>query len=246
MSVRQATDVPVRRQRDIIKAEFRRVLGFARSRPGDVTKAVESCLGDAAFRYVSNPTIFYGVLVATQEYSSRSIVHTLIAEPRRRTVYLGKLAVGLLVAFLYSLASVGLCVVVTVSMLVAQDESPQLGNTEVLKAIAGSVVVLTAWGALGVGIGALVRRQVPAIVGILVVNQFVEPLIRLAVARTGNPELGALLPGGAGDAASGGTIVNKAGDMSAPSPAVGFMVLCLYVLVLVFVGGRRFIRYQGT
>ncbi|MGK5547538.1 type 2 lanthipeptide synthetase LanM [Streptomyces sp. URMC 127] len=63
LSVLGAADVPVPVQRDIIKAEFRRVLEYARSRPGEVTDAIDARLGDAWFRHVNQPTMFYAQLL---------------------------------------------------------------------------------------------------------------------------------------------------------------------------------------
>ncbi|MFE5871739.1 type 2 lanthipeptide synthetase LanM [Streptomyces roseifaciens] len=63
LSVLGAADVPVPVQRDIIKAEFRRVLEYARSRPREVTDAIAACLGDAWFRHVNQPTMFYTQLL---------------------------------------------------------------------------------------------------------------------------------------------------------------------------------------
>ncbi len=63
LSVSGATGVPVPVQREIVKKELRRMLEFARSHPGEVMDAIGTYLGDARFRYVNNPTIFYTQLL---------------------------------------------------------------------------------------------------------------------------------------------------------------------------------------
>lgn len=63
LPVQRATELPVTDQRDIIKAEFRRVLEYAAAHPDDVMAAVEACLGDARFRHVNQATIFYAQLL---------------------------------------------------------------------------------------------------------------------------------------------------------------------------------------
>ncbi|WP_424889594.1 type 2 lanthipeptide synthetase LanM [Streptomyces sp. XH2] len=63
LSVFGAADVPVPVQRDIIKAEFRRILEYARSHSGAVLEAIDTCLGDAWFRHVNQPTMFYAQLL---------------------------------------------------------------------------------------------------------------------------------------------------------------------------------------
>lgn len=63
LAVQRATELPVTAQRDIIKAEFRRVLECAASQPDAVMNAIETFLGDAQFRHVNQATIFYAQLL---------------------------------------------------------------------------------------------------------------------------------------------------------------------------------------
>lgn len=63
LSASRATELPTRAQRDIVKREFRRVLEYARAHPGEVAEVVETHLGDARFRYLYNPTLFYSQLL---------------------------------------------------------------------------------------------------------------------------------------------------------------------------------------
>lgn len=63
LAVQRATELPVSDQRDIVKAEFRRVLEYAAAHPSDVVDAVETFLGDAQFRHVNQATIFYAQLL---------------------------------------------------------------------------------------------------------------------------------------------------------------------------------------
>lgn len=63
VSVSRAVAVPVRRQRDIIKQEFRRVLEYARTHVDEVMDVIEKYLGDARFRYVNHATVFYSQLL---------------------------------------------------------------------------------------------------------------------------------------------------------------------------------------
>ncbi|CAM5494914.1 ABC transporter permease [Streptomyces avidinii] len=188
----------------------------------------------------------FGVVLVTQEYNSRTIVHTLLGEPRKHLVYGAKLLTGLGVAFVYGVVSVGLSAAVTAVMLSAQGADPHLADSQVISALLGSLAVLTLWGPIGVAIGALVRNQVVAIVGILLVTRFIEPMVRMGAARVGYAQLGAYLPGGAGDTASGGTVIDAAAGMSPPSPLLGFLVLGAYTVILAALGQIRFTRYEAS
>jgi type 2 lantibiotic biosynthesis protein LanM len=74
LSVSGATGVPVPVQREVIKREFRRILEYARAHPSEVIEAIDTHLGDARFRYVNNPTVFYAQLLrmATHPAALRS------------------------------------------------------------------------------------------------------------------------------------------------------------------------------
>jgi ABC-2 type transport system permease protein len=186
----------------------------------------------------------FGVLTVTQEYNSRTIVNTFLGEPRKHIVYSAKFLLSLCVAFLYAVVCVGLSAAVAAAMMAAQGTDAHLTDPKVVTAILGSIAVLTLWGPIGVGIGALLRNQVVAIVGIVLATRFIEPLVRLGAAHAGYAQLGTLLPGGAGDVATGGTIINAAAGMSTSSPALGFLVLGGYAVVFALAGRLRFTRYE--
>jgi ABC-2 type transport system permease protein len=79
--------------------------------------------------------------------------------------------------------------------------------------VSGGAAAAALWAAIGVGVGALVRNQVPTLIGICAWLLFVEGL--LAGDLVGLGEVGRFLPGAAAAAISGqdpGTL---------PAPAVG-------------------------
>lgn len=185
-----------------------------------------------------------GVVLMTQEFHSRTITATLLSEPRRLRVYGAKILVGLGTAFVYGVVSVAASALVAAALLSGHGKQPFLTDGKVLGALFGSVVVMTLWGAIGVGVGALVRNQAVAIVGILLVTQFVEPTLRILSSSLGSPELGNLLPGGAGDLAGGGTIMTAATGAEGGTQALGFLALALYAVAIGALGGLRFARYE--
>ncbi|MGW6871299.1 type 2 lanthipeptide synthetase LanM [Streptomyces xanthophaeus] len=70
LAVQRATQLAVTAQRDVIKAEFRRVLEYAAARPDEVMGAVEEFLGDVEFRHVNQATIFYTQLLRMATHPS--------------------------------------------------------------------------------------------------------------------------------------------------------------------------------
>jgi len=126
---------------------------------------------DALFGIVIVLPVFAAVLGIrsfTDEFRHGSIVPTFLATPERRRVLVAKCVVvaGAAVVFAVAAMATGIGAVVayfgTHGLAVHAD-------VEVLATITGKVIVLAAlWGVIGVAIGATVRHQVAAIVGLIV------------------------------------------------------------------------------
>src|SRR6266542_2392944 len=118
------------------------------------------------------------------------------------------------------------------SQLVVLGRGEFLGT--LFAALLGALFVLGAgaagalWAAIGVGVGALVRHQVPTMIGICAWLLFVEGL--LAGDLVGLGEVGRYLPGAAAAAISG----QEPGTLLAP--AAGLVLLALYAAVAALAG----------
>jgi ABC-2 type transport system permease protein len=135
---------------------------------------------ELALATAANVTVIFlilGVIGMTQEYRHRTATPTFLTTPRRGRVVAAKL-VG------YALAAIPLAlVVVAVNVLVvwihagARGTAPSLTGDN-LTVLATSGLALVTYAVIGVGLGALLRNQVGAIVGGLVYLFVVEPIIR--------------------------------------------------------------------
>jgi ABC-2 type transport system permease protein len=135
---------------------------------------------ELALATAANVTVIFlilGVIGMTQEYRHRTATPTFLTTPRRGRVVAAKL-VG------YALAAIPLAlVVVAVNVLVvwihagARGAAPSLTGDN-LTVLATSGLALVIYAVIGVGLGALLRNQVGAIVGGLVYLFVVEPIIR--------------------------------------------------------------------
>jgi ABC-2 type transport system permease protein len=151
---------------------------------------------ELAFATAANVTVIFlilGIIGMTQEYRHRTATPTFLTTPRRGRVVTAKL-VG------YALAAIPLAlVVVAVNVLVvwihagARGAAPSM-NGDNLTVLATSGLALVIYAVIGVGLGALLRNQVGAIVGGLVYLFVVEPIIRSIPATAGFYKW---LPGGA-------------------------------------------------
>ena len=104
------------------------------------------------------------------------------------------------------------------------------------------ILAFVLWVLIGVGVGALVRNQVGAIVGVLVFTQFLEPVGRAAAAFVeGLSDVTRFLPGAASDALVGASVfdmgMRAAGGVAEPLEWwAGGLVLLGYAVVLVVLG----------
>ena len=103
------------------------------------------------------------------------------------------------------------------------------------------ILAFILWVLIGIGVGALVRNQVGAIVGVLVFTQFLEPVGRAAASFVeGLSDFTRFLPGAASDALVGESLFAGAGATPASADPlewwVGGLVLLGYAVVLVALG----------
>jgi hypothetical protein len=115
----------------------------------------------------------------------------------------------------------------------ARGDAPSL-STDNLQTLGSSGLVLVVFAVIGVGVGALLRNQVGAIVGSLVYLYVVEPIIASIGATQGAYKW---LPGGAVQAITS--------DFQAPDllePWAGVLLLLGYGLVAAFLGAVLAVR----
>jgi ABC-type transport system involved in multi-copper enzyme maturation permease subunit len=137
--------------------------------------------------------LILGIIGMTQEYRHRTATPTFLTTPRRWKVVVAKLAAYALVAVPFALAVLAVNVIVVTVYAGARGAAPSLTGDN-LEVLAMSGLALTIYALMGVGIGALVKNQVGAIVAALVYLFVVEALIRSIPATSGAYKW---LPGGA-------------------------------------------------
>lgn len=139
-----------------------------------------------------------GVMLITSEYRYGTIRPTFLFSPRRSRVLSAKLAAGLLAGAAFGIAGEALGYVIGYVILDARGipYAPSTGQTVLV--LGGTVAASALWGAIGVGLGAIVRNQVGTIVGLLAWGFVVENLLQAFV-----PSVGRFAPGNAENGLSG-------------------------------------------
>jgi ABC-2 type transport system permease protein len=120
-----------------------------------------------------------GILVVATEFRHGTITPSLLAVPDRVRLVMAKLIGSLLAGALLGLVAAAACAAIVLPLLSARDIATGTDAGEVLKLIAGNTAAAALYAAIGVGLGALVRNQVGAIIGALGWIFLIQPLLTL-------------------------------------------------------------------
>ena len=118
-----------------------------------------------------------GILAVATEFRHGTITPSLLAVPDRTRLVLAKLITALIAGALLGFAASAVCAVITLPILSARDAGTGSDTTTIINLIVGNTAACALFAALGVGLGALIRNQVGAIIGALGYLFVVEPLL---------------------------------------------------------------------
>lgn len=180
-----------------------------------------------------------GSLMMTSEFRYQTITQSLLVEPRRSVLLGGKLLAAVPMGLLYGVVGTVALIGVSAPLLAWQGDGAFLGDPDVLAVILLGIVVTALWTVIGVGFGAVLPNQVAAVVVLLAVTQFVEPIARVALgAFDATSGVARFLPGAAADGLIGASLISEmSGGTSDLLPRwAALLVLLGYAGVLALVG----------
>jgi ABC-type transport system involved in multi-copper enzyme maturation permease subunit len=158
-----------------------------------------------------------GAISFTGEVRHGTIRPTLLATPRRGRVVAAKCLTGSLAGLVFGLVATSVAAATGRIALAVQGIDVALDGGDYALLIAGGAAAAALWAVIGLGVGAIVRNQVPTIVGLLAWLLFVE-----GVLVDNAPGLGRFAPGALGQSLSGlhpDTLL---------APALGALLLAVY------------------
>jgi ABC-2 type transport system permease protein len=161
-----------------------------------------------------------GAMSITAEVRHGTIRPTFLVTPSRGRVIAAKVWVSALIGAGFGLAAGVVAAGVGTGALGARGIDVRLDGGDYVLLLAGGAVAAALWAAIGVGVGAVVRNQVPALVGLCAWLLFVEGLLVGDVADIA--DVGKFAPGAAGAAISG------LEPDRLLAPALGLVLLVLY------------------
>jgi ABC-2 type transport system permease protein len=168
-----------------------------------------------------------GVLLITGEYRYGTIRPTLLFEPRRSRVIAAKLATSALAGLVLGVLGAALAIAIGSAVLAGRGVTSSLSGGDIATLALGMIAGTALWGAIGVGLGAIIRNQVGGVIALLTWTFVVESLLFGLV-----PAVGRWLPAHLHDALMGLTTNHLV------SPAAGGCVLILWTATLALVGLR--------
>jgi hypothetical protein len=170
-----------------------------------------------------------GALSITGEIRHGTIRPTFLATPKRERVMAAKLLATALTGIGVGLLAVGLCAGIEASGLAIRGIHIHLTAGDYVQLLAGGAAAGAFFAAIGLGIGALVRQQVGAVVGLTIW------LILIETTLIGNvPSAGKFAPGAAAGAIAGAIQTQTASKLVAPG--VGVLLLVLYAALAATAG----------
>jgi ABC-2 type transport system permease protein len=183
--------------------------------------------------------LLLGVIAVTGEFRHQTATATFLATPSRGRVITAKLISYALVGIGLGVATVLLAIAVAVPWLGAINIELSLTSNGIPGTLAGVVGGAALFALLGVGIGALVRNQIAAVVGALVYLFVIEPFARAIPTIR---DYYKYLPGGASEAMTATTDP----VVAILQPWQGATLLVAYALAFAVLGSWLAMRRDVT
>ena len=185
---------------------------------------------------LSGAALLLGILGMAGEFRHQTVTQTFLVTPDRGRVVAAKLVAYPLAGIALALTTLALTAAVSTAWLAAKGITPSLLDARLGRVLLGAVLAAGLCGMVGVGVAALVRNQVAALVGVAVWVLLVEGLL---MSLLNAPSLGKWLP-----SAAAAALTNPGGGQL--SRLAGALLLAAYALALALIGTRLVVRRDIT
>jgi ABC-2 type transport system permease protein len=177
-----------------------------------------------------------GAISFTGEIRHGTIRPTLLVSTRRARVIAAKVAVSILVGAAFGLLAGASAAAVGTAVFGARGIDVLLDGGDYALLVVGAAAASALWAAIGVGVGALFRNQVPTLIAITTWLLFVEGL--LVGDLVGIGDIQRFLPGAAAAAISG----QQPEQSSFLAPAAAVVLLAVYAVASTVAGTVSTVR----
>jgi ABC-2 type transport system permease protein len=166
-----------------------------------------------------------GVMLVASEYRYGTIRPTVLFTPHRSRLLAAKTVAGALAGVTFGIVGAAIGWALGYTILTSRGITFALNSGDIILLVLGGLASVALWGAIGTGLGAVVRNQVGAVITLLAWGFVVNPLLFGLV-----PAVGRFMPSYAGDALVGLTTKHLL------SPAAGGAVLIGWTALLAGIG----------
>jgi len=126
-----------------------------------------------------------GILAVSTEFRHGTITPTLLATPDRMRLMIAKLSAHVTAGVVLGVIAYALAAILMWIILPLRDISTGLSVGDGAEQVVGGVVCIALLAAIGVGVGAVIRNQVGAVIGGLAWYFMIEPLLT-AIPKVGS------------------------------------------------------------
>lgn len=158
-----------------------------------------------------------GALSITSEIRHGTIRPTFLVMPRRSLVVAAKTITAALTGLVFGLLATGAAAGIGSLVLANRGLAIRIGGGDYAQLLAGGAEAAALWAVIGLGAGAVVRSQVPTVVGLLAWVLFVENVVLGDV-----PAVARFAPGALGQALAGS---DAAGVLRTPALAAALLAV---------------------
>jgi ABC-type transport system involved in multi-copper enzyme maturation permease subunit len=175
-----------------------------------------------------------GVLAVTTEFRYQTITPTVLQTPSRWTIVSAKMITYAILGVVYAVIAVAVQLAVSVPWLSAKGIQVDYGSGPIIHSIIGVFGVMALYGIVGLGVGALLRNQIVAVV-VGIIFLLVLQNVVLAIPVVKYAYLG--LPGGAVTSILRTTESSEiANGVHVTSTGIGVLVLILWAFIPAVLG----------
>jgi ABC-type transport system involved in multi-copper enzyme maturation permease subunit len=182
--------------------------------------------------------LILGAIAVTGEFRHQTVTPTFLATPHRGRVVIAKLITYAIVGIGFGIATIATALAIALPWLSAKNIDVSLGQKGIPGVLLGVAAGIGVYALLGVGLGALIRNQIAAVVGGLVYMFLLEPIM------SGIPKVRdyyRYLPGGANSA-----LTSRFVSVDLLAPYQGGLLLVGYGLVFAVLGTWLAVRRDVT
>ncbi|GAB1818349.1 ABC transporter permease [Herbidospora sp. RD11066] len=188
-------------------------------------------------------TMILGIVLMTSEYRYQTITGTFLTTPKRGRVIAAKLGAGVIIGVFFAVISLLFTAVVSITAVLIGGGEIDLTSGRIPQLTIGVFATLVLYALFGIGLGALVRNQVAALIGGIVWAYVIESILAAFPALQ---PVGKWLPGGASQALLSIDIDTGLGQSNLLPAWGGALVLVGYAVVFAVVANLTTTRRDIT